>query len=639
LALLAQRTVLFALLVLSCGWSGGTRTPAGTYDVGRSRRLLHELERGDPVRLAEGRADLVVLGWVLDDDELLREVSTSYCRTRHEACTPPTGRARVGLGALLRSAAADLRTHGGDVPLAALLAAAADVRDAGDAIHASMHAPGPPEEVGLAARALRPREARATRAFSRTRALALDAGGHRAVVAAALALHDAGEMMPLLAEMDDAFRIHFLARVAPLPCLGVLEDEGATFRDLDARCPGIARDDREAWVARQSLQALVKTRRLLDAPDDPVAVTLRRAGWTARLMEAIEASPVPLPSPSTVRVGSRTIAVPECAARDEWEAVDGAVVFDGDRSYVTRARMLRVVAGALREEGARPPGELAIGPEAVRRAIDVPAGAARVSVELIADASAGAVSVLQLAALLERGAGVIVRLAARGPSGRVQLPGLVSPGPASDAVSRLLVHDGRYTFEHQGTERVTTRVDDLLEAIGELRRTHGAYAVLVLVRGAMSYQELAHLIDQVRGDRNSAKVLVAADGLGTTDAAGRGPAIARSIAEPVVHEGDPLVRGSMPISLIRRVVRGHFAEVRYCYARQLEATPALAGRLAVEIVIAASGSVLSSRVVDSSLADPTAEACIARASSRWAFPSTGAGITIVTYPFTFTPAP
>lgn len=108
--------------------------------------------------------------------------------------------------------------------------------------------------------------------------------------------------------------------------------------------------------------------------------------------------------------------------------------------------------------------------------------------------------------------------------------------------------------------------------------------------------------------------------------AGRVPP--RLIAEP------PEVRGGLSKEVIRRVVRRHLSEVRYCYEQRLLTRPDLQGRVAVRFVIGSSGAVMVAGVLSSTLEDARASKCIVEAVQRWSFPvPDGGGIVSVTYPF------
>ena len=88
--------------------------------------------------------------------------------------------------------------------------------------------------------------------------------------------------------------------------------------------------------------------------------------------------------------------------------------------------------------------------------------------------------------------------------------------------------------------------------------------------------------------------------------------------------------------IVRRVIRQHRNEVRFCYERGLIAKPELQGRVVTSFTIANGGRVLSSAVTDTSLRARDVEPCIAEAVRRWEFPSS-AQTSIVSYPFMLTP--
>jgi TonB family protein len=99
----------------------------------------------------------------------------------------------------------------------------------------------------------------------------------------------------------------------------------------------------------------------------------------------------------------------------------------------------------------------------------------------------------------------------------------------------------------------------------------------------------------------------------------------------------PTVGGSLDKEIIRRVIRQHLNEVKYCYEQELVRAPALAGRLVVGFTIAADGRVITA-VSEVSMGQPRLESCVLGAVRRWSFPKPGhgGGLTIVRYPFVFT---
>ena len=108
---------------------------------------------------------------------------------------------------------------------------------------------------------------------------------------------------------------------------------------------------------------------------------------------------------------------------------------------------------------------------------------------------------------------------------------------------------------------------------------------------------------------------------------------------PDVMTGFLSVRGSLDREIIRRIVRRHLNEVRFCYDEALVARPMLAGRVVVQFSIAPTGRVLASLLQSSTLGATAAEACIVNAVKRWEFPApTGGGLVMVSYPFQLAPA-
>jgi len=111
-----------------------------------------------------------------------------------------------------------------------------------------------------------------------------------------------------------------------------------------------------------------------------------------------------------------------------------------------------------------------------------------------------------------------------------------------------------------------------------------------------------------------------------------------SATTPRVVAGSADVRGSLSREVIRRVIRRHLNEVRFCYEQGLGHSPELAGRVTVSFVISPTGAVVTSTVAESTLGNAAVESCIAQAVRRWAFPAPeGGGIVMVTYPFVLTP--
>ncbi|HEY7955620.1 MAG TPA: AgmX/PglI C-terminal domain-containing protein [Polyangia bacterium] len=98
--------------------------------------------------------------------------------------------------------------------------------------------------------------------------------------------------------------------------------------------------------------------------------------------------------------------------------------------------------------------------------------------------------------------------------------------------------------------------------------------------------------------------------------------------------GEVHVKGTIDKEIVRRVVREHLAEVRFCYERELERRADLGGRVVAQFVIGGHGQVVASTIERSTTNDPAVDGCIAQAVRRWAFPAPeGGGVVMVSYPF------
>ena len=128
-------------------------------------------------------------------------------------------------------------------------------------------------------------------------------------------------------------------------------------------------------------------------------------------------------------------------------------------------------------------------------------------------------------------------------------------------------------------------------------------------------------------------------GSGSGYGRGAGGLGGRRARAPEVLPGQANVRGSLDKEIIRRIIRRHINEVKYCYEQELTRKPELGGRVAVQFTIAATGQVVASVLQNSTMGNARVENCVVQAVRRWEFPKPlGGGIVIVTYPFNFTPA-
>jgi outer membrane biosynthesis protein TonB len=125
------------------------------------------------------------------------------------------------------------------------------------------------------------------------------------------------------------------------------------------------------------------------------------------------------------------------------------------------------------------------------------------------------------------------------------------------------------------------------------------------------------------------------------------PAAAPSMPEPIeqaeqaeqAEQSLPKaeVEGALDKDLVRRIVKAHIGEVRYCYNEGLMLDPELAGRVVVRFTVGPEGKVTRSEVESTTIEGDVPE-CIAEAAARWLFPRpAGRTEAVVTYPFLLEP--
>jgi TonB family protein len=113
----------------------------------------------------------------------------------------------------------------------------------------------------------------------------------------------------------------------------------------------------------------------------------------------------------------------------------------------------------------------------------------------------------------------------------------------------------------------------------------------------------------------------------------------RTARPPEILQGIASVRGTLDKEIVRRTVRRHLNEVRYCYEQALATHRDLQGRLVVQFTISPAGRVLAALLQSSTLGVASLDACVVGAVRRWEFPQpAGGGLVSVSYPFQLSPA-
>ncbi len=113
---------------------------------------------------------------------------------------------------------------------------------------------------------------------------------------------------------------------------------------------------------------------------------------------------------------------------------------------------------------------------------------------------------------------------------------------------------------------------------------------------------------------------------------GAGRLVAHYAAVPSVAIGQPSVSGSLDKNILRRYIRRHTEQIRYCYERELLGHPDLAGTISTQFLIDSNGKV---QAATASGFDATVASCVAGAISTIEFPAGQNGSIEVHYPFTF----
>jgi Ca-activated chloride channel family protein len=117
---------------------------------------------------------------------------------------------------------------------------------------------------------------------------------------------------------------------------------------------------------------------------------------------------------------------------------------------------------------------------------------------------------------------------------------------------------------------------------------------------------------------------------GAIDLGGRGKGVTR------VRTGKPIIFGSLDKGIIQRVIRSRKNAVRFCYERELQRDPKLAGRLVIELTISPQGDVTKARVKEDTLQNKGVASCVLAKMKTLRFPAPkGSGAVIVTYPYVF----
>lgn len=115
------------------------------------------------------------------------------------------------------------------------------------------------------------------------------------------------------------------------------------------------------------------------------------------------------------------------------------------------------------------------------------------------------------------------------------------------------------------------------------------------------------------------------------------PTAPGSVRVPRVRQAGATVTGALDRDVVRRIVRAHINEVRYCYNLALRDNPNARGMVEIAWAVDAAGKVKTSAVTKSAIKGPI-RGCLAKAVKRWKFPKPGDGDDVqVAYKFNLQP--
>jgi hypothetical protein len=118
-------------------------------------------------------------------------------------------------------------------------------------------------------------------------------------------------------------------------------------------------------------------------------------------------------------------------------------------------------------------------------------------------------------------------------------------------------------------------------------------------------------------------------------ATGNGPGHVAKELKVAVTTGTPDTGGGLSKEQILRVVQSHAAAIQFCYEKELQRFPHLAGKVVIGWKVDLEGRVEGAKIDSSSLGNPSAESCMVRQVRAWQFPRPNGVVCVVSFPFLF----
>lgn len=221
-------------------------------------------------------------------------------------------------------------------------------------------------------------------------------------------------------------------------------------------------------------------------------------------------------------------------------------------------------------------------------------------------------------------------------------------GPADN--KEIQIQKDREIVNNSGALKILNSGSPLTSAFGNSNQTLGMAAITAMGDNNGERTGAAYGVGafgQVGTGRGGGGVSERGIGGGNIGTAGRGGGGAggggygrnegrieeRATKVPTVIPGRPVVTGALDKEIIRRVIRKHRREIKYCYEQELIKNKNLAGKVVVSFTISSTGAVVAAVKQSSTLNNARVEGCITSKIRRWVFPEpNGGGIVRVSYP-------
>lgn len=180
-------------------------------------------------------------------------------------------------------------------------------------------------------------------------------------------------------------------------------------------------------------------------------------------------------------------------------------------------------------------------------------------------------------------------------------------------------------------ERLLQHTFILAEVTGPAARS--SEAVLRILGSSAQGGSALGVLDSLGGPGGLGGTIVGGGGLGVIGTGGLG-----TLPTATVRTGAPVVRGSLAVEVIRRVLRRHRSGLELCYDTARRPEPTLAGQLSLRLTVGANGAVTAVALAPAGPASAELRACVRGLLEQVVFPAPAAGgVVSVDVPLTFTP--